>query len=197
MVDIVPSTKPPTLTNSQLLTALSHPTRTALLQILQESTKTPKDLAQELGCAIRHVEYHLGILEKLGCINRVKTERTPGGKVIAHHYHAPELLWFDRDSWKVLDSEKRPGITTNALRLMDDDMRQALLAGTIDEGENHISRTPLRLDAAGYEDLVAVLAETLDRVVEIQAEAQDRLESDATPILTKVHIVQFISPDPR
>lgn len=191
---------PPNLTNSQLLTAVSHPTRARLLKILNERTETPKNLARELDCAIRHVEYHLGILEGLGCVELVKTDKSPGGKVIAHHYRALKRFWLDRDAWVALGPKEQPGITTDILRLMGEDVSRALVAGTIDEGGNHISRTPLALDATGYEALVELLADTLDQVAEIQVEAGERMEEkddDATPIFTKVHLVQFISPDPE
>jgi DNA-binding transcriptional ArsR family regulator len=192
------NSKPPNLTNSQLLTAVSHRTRAQLLKILNERTETPKNLAKELGCAIRHVEYHLGVLEGLGCVELVKTDKSPGGKVIAHHYRALKRFWLDRDAWVSLDPKEQPGVTTDILRLMGEDMARALVADTIDEGGNHISRTPLLLDAAGYEALIALLSDTLDQVVTIQVEAGERLEEDeSTPIFTKVHIVQFISPDPE
>ena len=81
---------PPALSNRQLLTALSHPTRTHLLMTLSERIETPKNLAGELGCPIRHVEYHLGVLEDLSCVELVKTEESPGGKVLAHYYRATD-----------------------------------------------------------------------------------------------------------
>lgn len=95
----MPARRPPTLTNPQLLVALSHRTRTDLLTILNERTETPKNLASGLGCSVRHVEYHLGILEDLDCVELVRTEESPGGKVIAHYYRATERPWFDREAW--------------------------------------------------------------------------------------------------
>jgi DNA-binding transcriptional ArsR family regulator len=193
----MPRRQPRPLDNSQLLKALSHPTRSLLLKALSERSETPKNLARELGRSIRHVEYHLGILEKLECVQLVKTDRTSGGKVIAHHYRAVEWLWLDRDSWQEVDPQEQPAVTMTILRSMSEDLSQALLAGTIDEGENHISRTPVVLDAAGYEQLITLLTDTLDRVVELEAESADRLEAGAEQITTTVHLVQFISPDPK
>lgn len=193
----MPRSSPRTLGNAQLYKALSHPTRSRLLQTLATRTETPKNLAEELGCSIRHVEYHLGVLEKLACVELVKTERSPGGKVIAHHYRALEWLWFDRESWRAVDLQDQPAITTEILQSMSEDLSRALLAGTIDEGDNHISRTRLLLDAVGYEQLINLLASTLERAIEIETESVDRLEDGGEQVMTTVHIVQFISPDPQ
>lgn len=193
----MPARRPPTLTNPQLLVALSHRTRTDLLTILNERTETPKNLASGLGCSVRHVEYHLGILEDLDCVELVRTEESPGGKVIAHYYRATERPWFDREAWGAVDSKEQPGITMGILGAMSEDTTRALLAGTIDKGENHISRTPAIMDEVSYEQLLVLLNDTLERIIELQAEAANRLEEGGTPILTKVHLVQFISPDPQ
>lgn len=193
----MPSQPPPTLTNPQLLTALSHPTRAELLKILSERTETPKNLALELKCPIRHVSYHLEVLKNLGCVELKETEISPGGRVIAHHYRALKRFWFDREAWRSIDPTRQPAITMDILRLMGEDLTQALQGGTIDSGENHISRTPAALDQTGYEELIELLNETLEKVVEIQAESANRLENDSEPIFTKVHLVQFISPDPN
>lgn len=188
--------RPPTLSHPQLLAALSHPTRTHLLGILNERTETPRNLAEELDCPIRHVSYHLKTLEDLGFVELVKTERSAGGRVIGHYYRATERPWFDREAWAAVESEKQPGITMKILGLMSEDITKALLAATMDDGENHISRTPAILDEPGYEQLLVTLNDTLERVIEIQAESANRLEQGGRPILTKVHLVQFISPDP-
>lgn len=187
----------PALSNPQLLTALSHRTRVFLLKALNERVDTPKNLAAGLGRPIRHVEYHLKTLEELGCVELVKTEKSSGGKVIAHHYQAIQRLWFDRDAWRSVNRKDQPGITMDFLGVMSEDITKALLADTIDEGENHMSRTPVVVDEVGYEQLLVALNDTLERVIEIQAESANRLEQGGRPIRTKVHLVQFISPDPE
>jgi DNA-binding transcriptional ArsR family regulator len=188
--------RPPSLSHPQLLAALSHPTRAYLLSVLNERTETPKNLAEGLGCPIRHVAYHLKTLEELGCIELVKTERSAGGRVIGHFYRATERLWFDRKAWAAVEASEQPGITMTLLGLMSEDITKSLLAGMIDEGENHISRTPAVLDEIGYEQLLEALNDALERVIEIQAESANRLEQGGRQILTKVHLVQFVSPDP-
>jgi len=73
---------------------------------------------------------------------------------------------------------------------------EALEAGTFNSREDrHFSRTPLILDEQGWKDVAALLAETLDRVLEIQVENSSRLaKSDENGIVAKVDILHFESP---
>jgi len=51
-----------------------------------------------------------------------------------------------------------------------DDVEEALDQNTFDEFEDrHLSRTPMVVDRKGWEDAAAVLAATLERLIEIQA----------------------------
>jgi DNA-binding transcriptional ArsR family regulator len=189
--------KQPTLANPQLISALTHPTRVHALTVLNERTASPAEIAKELDRSIRHVTYHLEKLEKLGCVELVGVERAHGGGVVAKRYRATQRPWVDREAWKQMDSADQPGITSAILANMNEDIATALTGGSINEGDNHISRTPMVLDPESYEELVGLLAETLDRVLEIQERATNRLSAgEREAILTKVHIIQFISPDP-
>jgi DNA-binding transcriptional ArsR family regulator len=189
---------PPTLTNPQLISALTHPTRVHALTVLNERSASPAELARELDRSVRHVTYHLERLEKLGCVELVGIEKAHGGGVVVKRYRAIQRPWFDREAWAQIDSEEQPGITSAILANMNEDIAKAITGGTINEGDNHISRTPMVLDEESYEELIALLAETLDRMLEIQEGASDRLAGeDAAAILTKVHLIQFISPEPE
>jgi len=51
------------------------------------------------------------------------------------------------------------------------------------------------VDAKGWGDVASLLAETMDRLLEIQAEASERLAgSDEEGMLSKVEILHFKSP---
>jgi hypothetical protein len=54
------------------------------------------------------------------------------------------------------------------------------------------------VDRQGWSDVAGVLAETLDRVLEIQAEASERIANDGEAgMLSKVMLLHFKSPDPE
>ena len=77
-----------------------------------------------------------------------------------------------------------------------DDVEEALDQNTFDELEDrHLSRTPMVVDRQGWEDAAAALAETLDRLIEIQSEATARLgASEEEGMHSKVLMLHFKSP---
>ena len=61
--------------------------------------------------------------------------------------------------------------------------------------DSHISRTPLILDERGWSEAAKLINGTLDQLLEIQAEASERLvESDEEGTLSKVEMMFFKSP---
>jgi DNA-binding transcriptional ArsR family regulator len=69
------------------LAALSHPTRTRILEHLQVHDRaSPVEMATAFGMPLGSVSYHVRRLESLGYIRIVK--RTPRRGAIEHHYAA-------------------------------------------------------------------------------------------------------------
>jgi DNA-binding transcriptional ArsR family regulator len=189
--------KLPTLANPQLISAVAHPTRMHALRVLTERTASPGEIAKELDRSVRHVTYHLDRLENLGCVELVGTESGNGGGVLVKRYRATQRPWFDREAWGQVDSEDQPGVTSSILASMNEDINKAITGGTINEAENHISRTPMVLDPESYEELLELLAGTLDQMVVIQDRANDRMGPRSQDVVrTKVHMIQFVSPTP-
>ena len=59
-----------------------------------------------------------------------------------------------------------------------DDMGAAANAGGFDRDEVHLSRTPLTLDAQGWQDINEALQQVAERALEIQGESAARLQAD-------------------
>ncbi|HET6999204.1 MAG TPA: winged helix-turn-helix domain-containing protein [Solirubrobacterales bacterium] len=187
--------KTPRLIVPELTKALKHPTRTFALAILTERVASPKEIAEELGRTIRHVTYHLGVLEDLNCVELVRTESAGGGRVVEHFYKATKRPWLDRESWAQLDTEGQQGITSTVMEMVSADIEEAISAGTFsDPADNHLSRTPMSVDKEGWAEVVAWLAATLDGLIDIQGRISNRSvpETELTPI--KVEILHFRSP---
>ncbi|HEX5712861.1 MAG TPA: winged helix-turn-helix domain-containing protein [Solirubrobacterales bacterium] len=187
---------PPYLTNPQLLSALTHQTRVHALSVLTDRTASPKELAAELGCSVRHVSYHLEKLEELGVIELVGVdENAGGGRSVEHFYRAIQRAWFDRDAWKEIGGPKtHPRVTAAIMSLINEDIATAITAGTFDGEENHISRTPLVVDREGYEELVSYLAEVLEGIFAIRERAANRIKADTETVQAMVHLIQFDLP---
>jgi hypothetical protein len=93
----------------------------------------------------------------------------------------------------------RPGLSGAMLKSMFDDIEEAVKSGSMDEKEDrHLSRTPMVVDQQGWDEVSKLLAETLDRVFEIQAESSERLtKSKEDGMLSKVEMLHFLSPEPK
>lgn len=186
---------PPRLIVPELTKALKHPTRTYALGILTERVASPKEIAKELDCTIRHVTYHLDVLQKLGCVELVRTEPVMGGRVVEHFYTATKRAWLNRQDWSLLDKEDQLGVTSTLMELVSSDIAEAIAAGTFeDPPDNHLSRTPLSVDEEGWEEILALLDYTLDELLTIQGRVSNRStpDSDLNPV--KVEILHFRSP---
>jgi hypothetical protein len=167
-----------------------------ILIILNEKVASPNMLAQELDQSLNLVAYHVRVLEKYDCIELVDTKQRRGAT--EHFYRATRRQFLNDNEWSRLPKSLRPGLSGAALKTAFDDIEEALDRGTFDELEDrHLSRTPMVVDKKGWEDSAEVLAGTLDRLLKIQAEANERLsQSGEESMLAKVVMLHFKSPDP-
>lgn len=196
----------PQLTDPVLMAACSHPTRVHCLSVLNERSATPTELGAELGEAPGNVAYHLRRLEDLGLVELVSKDPVHGGRVVSSSYRATSRPYFEPDSWKQMGEKEQAGVTTTILSLMSEDLALALAHGTINDPPpdnerdlepNVIGRTPVAVDAQGWNELSALMIETIHRVIAIQETAANRAAGKSEEmILAKVEILQFISPEP-
>jgi DNA-binding transcriptional ArsR family regulator len=163
--------------DQRLIKALGHPLRMRILILLNQKVASPSELSEELDEPLGNVSYHVRFLADLGCLELVST--TPRRGALEHHYRARVRPWFRPRDWARLPASARSSISDAVLTQVWEDAADALEAGSFDaRADRHISRTTLLLDEAGWEDVRDLLNETLDRVLDIQAEAAARLERD-------------------
>jgi DNA-binding transcriptional ArsR family regulator len=175
--------------------AFAHPLRVQILIILNEKVASPNMLSQQLDQSLNLVAYHVRVLEKYDCIELVDTKQRRGAT--EHFYRATRRQFLTDSEWSRLPKSLRPGLSGAMLKSAFDDVEEALDQNTFDELEDrHLSRTPMVVDRKGWEDTAAVLAETLDRLIEIQSEATERLGADGEEGMhSKVIMLHFKSPD--
>lgn len=182
--------------NIDPLGAAIHPTRTHALSVLASRDATAKELAMELERPVRHVRAHLAKLEELGFVTST-SEKSADGRSSEKRYRTVKEAWLDRAAWKRTAPDDRAGITAAVIGLVEKDIAEAILAGTLDGEENHLSRTPMLLDKQGYEELIAFLGKTLEGILDLRKRAEGRIEGDAETTLTVVHLLQFDLPQDR
>jgi DNA-binding transcriptional ArsR family regulator len=177
--------------------AFAHPLRVQILIILNERVASPNLLAQELDQSLNLVAYHVRVLEKYDCIELVDTKQRRGAT--EHFYRATRRQFLSDAEWSRLPQTLRPGLSGAMLKAAFSDIEEAVRKGTMDElDDRHLSRTPMVVDKQGWGEVATLLVETLDRVLEIQAESSARLAtSDESGMLSKVEIMHFKSPEPE
>ena len=175
----------------QLAKALAHPLRVRILSSLHKGISSPNQLAQELEEPLGNVSYHVKTLLEYDCVELVKTEPRRGA--VEHFYRATERAFFSDADWKKIPASARKGINGVALETIGQEATAAMVAGTIDaRTDSHVSQTALLLDAKGWKKLTALLTDTLNQAIEIQAESATRLAEDKTdPISSSLSILHF------
>lgn len=160
--------------DQRLIKALGHPTRTRTLSILNEKVASPKELAEEIGDGLSQVSYHVKVLLDCGYIELVKTKPRRGAT--EHYYRGIRRALLPDDAWTKLPAQVKEGISIGVLNETFEDVTESLKAGVFDRRKDrHLSWTPLIVDGEGWRDFTALLAATLERAFDIQAESAARL----------------------
>lgn len=153
---------------------MSNAVRVRALTILNERVASPNELAKELGEGLSQVSYHVKVLLENNCIELVKT--VPRRGAVEHYYRATARAFLTERDWRQVPDSIRPSLSGSLLETVIDDAVGALESNAFDaRDDRHLSWTPLIVDEKGWEDLTAILADTLDRVLDVQTESAARL----------------------
>jgi hypothetical protein len=193
----VPKTKKKEGVEQIVAKAFAHPLRVQILIILNERVASPNLLSQELDQSLNLVAYHVRVLEKYDCIELVDTKQRRGAT--EHFYRATRRQFLSDAEWARMPEALRPGLSGAMLKAVFDDIEEAVSKGTFDEIEDrHLSRVPMVVDKQGWGDVATLLEGTLERLLEIQAEASERIANGDEPgMLTKVEMLHFKSPSEK
>lgn len=99
--------------DQSLVKALSHPLRQRVFTILSERVASPSELAAELDEPLGNVAYHVQVLNKLGCLELVRT--TPVRGAVEHHYRSVKRPFFNDADWAKLPTSLRNSISGGVL----------------------------------------------------------------------------------
>jgi DNA-binding transcriptional ArsR family regulator len=169
------------------------------MAVLNERTATPGEIAASLGQPINNVTYHLNVLRDLGCIELVEERPARGGRVVEHLYRATVPAYLERDGWEQLGDNEKLSLTASIIRLVSDDLDEAMAHGTFYEpDDNHLSRTPMVVDPEGWRETLEVLEDTVFRLLAIKENIKARGgDKTAESIDTRIEILHFRSPTPE
>lgn len=154
-----------------LAKALSHPLRQRLFAAYRRRTANPAQVAAELGAKLGDVSYHTRRLLELGVIELVDTRHGRGGT--AHYYRATQAPVLDGDRWNDLPLSQRRELASGLVSEIAAAAQAAAQRGGFDDGDCHLSRTVVRLDAAAFKELGAGLEALVERALALEARNVD------------------------
>jgi len=164
----------PEVIDQRLVRALAHPLRIKILEALTERVASPIRLSDDLDAGLSHVAYHTRALDKCGCLELVDTAQRRGAT--EHFYKAASHSFIGDRIWRRVPRALLGGVSGATLQSFMDRAVAALEAGTIDGREDTtLYWTPVLLDQQGWDEVTAMMKETVNKVLAIQDESHTRL----------------------
>ncbi len=161
------------ITDPAVAKALAHPLRTRILAALENRTASPTELASELDAPLGVVSYHVRRLHALRFLKLVK--RVPRRGAVEHYYTTVAGPRITNDAWISTPTIVKQATISAALTELGAQASQAVVNGGFEAAGSHISRTPVTVDAEGWDAIARELDALLPRIQQIEAESQKRL----------------------
>lgn len=168
--------------------------RARILGILDERVASPNEISEMIDERLPNVSYHVRALLDLGCIELVDTAQRRGA--IEHYYRAIVRPFFSDRDWKRLPRSGRQAISDAALKVIWEDVSDALKAGTFEKrADRHLSHNDVVLDEEGWREVAKLLNSMVAEVQRIESASTARLKkSDEDGIPATVVGMQFELP---
>lgn len=161
---------------------------------------SPKQFYKEFGGgSLSRVDKNFKRLESHGWLRFVRRE-TGGLRrgAYEHFYRAPELAYFDNDSWALLPYSLRFAFSLNAFKQIAMRLREAMEELAFDARPNsHLACEPLLLDPLGWERVVGAFEAEFASIYEEQVDAGRRVYHSGEELFrANVVLFAFESPTP-
>ncbi len=150
--------------------ALAEPMRIRLLEAFGGEPMTTKQAAQQMGVSATKLYHHVELLEKLGLIELVKTNRVRGAtekyyQAVARHYRFDEAAMFGQSAEEL---ETLQGVLDGILAATRAQLRDSIRAGLLDkenmDREGTVSQTVVRASPKEIKKLERMLNKWLEAV---------------------------------
>jgi len=153
---------------------VQHPIRVDALQILNEGEASAAQIARQTGEDMKKVGHHVKALADAGCIELVRIEKNRGAE--EHFYVASLRPCIGDEEWALLPPKARHEISALMFQAIVAEALAAFRNGTFDSRlDRHVSWQPLKLDEAGWAELMEELKMSLERIESIRTRAEERL----------------------
>ena len=161
--------------------------RNEALSILAEGKRSTSELAKMLGLDTKLVGNHIRELYDSGCIEIAGTAKR--GNVTETFYRTVILPYITDEAYRAMSIEERRDVNGVTVQSILTETLAAFGAGKMEADEAlWLLWDAFNLDAQGREEVAQALAESYERVVDIAAEAVNRMaksgETGTTTILS-------------
>ena len=157
--------------------AWTHPIRVKAFRLLAENVLSPVEIARLIGEPVYKVGYHVHQLEEFGLIELVGMRQVRGAT--QHFYRAIERPTMDTQEWGRLDLSARQGVSRYGIQMIFGDVTMADEAGTFDARvDRHLSRVPQPVDEEGFQEVLEIHEEALERILAVQERVAARRAAD-------------------
>ncbi len=189
-----------------ICTALKHPLRVRILEVLNEGPRSPSQFVEEglipkahfstYQQALSLASYHFRELEKEGCLKVI--ESIPRRGAVEHVYRGMARVYFNDADFEALPQCTRSKLSRISLQGMIARADRAVREGTFDaRPDRHLTWVPMQLDERGWEEVIAALAATFGELTQIRHDAKDRLAASGEEVVpATVAMLGFESPPP-
>jgi DNA-binding transcriptional ArsR family regulator len=176
-----------------MIKALAHPTRVDILNVLVEGPSSPSRIAKQLeNVSLNLTSHHIKVLRELDCVE-LQEEVRHGGRT-EHIYRLTKRPMFTAEEWKEVDPENGHALTLDILRVVSEEVGQALLDGGFEGADRHLSRTPLAVDREGWQEVTKILERALYELFEVGERSAERAESSGERLAkARIVIMQFLA----
>lgn len=156
-----------------LAKVMGHEVRVQALTILTERVASPKEISVEVGEKLGTVSHHVKLLREWGLIEIV--DERPVRGAVEHFYKAIARPMIHNAESEDLSLEERETISAVIAQRILGDISRAALAGTLDaRTDRYMTRTPLILDAEGWEEMQRAYDAALQATLDAQAASDER-----------------------
>lgn len=190
-----------------ICTALKHPLRVRILEVLNEGPRSPSQFVEEglipkehfttYQQALSLASYHFRELEKEGCLKVV--ESIPRRGAVEHVYRGmTPLVFFSDAEFEAMPQATRRKLSRIALQGLIARADRAISTETFDaRPDRHLTWVPMQLDERGWEEVIDALAQTFGELTQIRHDAKDRLAASGEEVVpATVAMLGFESPPP-
>jgi DNA-binding transcriptional ArsR family regulator len=178
----------------RLVKALAHPLRIRILGVLEQRSATPKELAEILDVQLENLSYHVRTLRDYGFIKLERRRMVKGA--VEHRYGMVARPRITAEVWEQLPAIVREALDAASIEQIFDVVTRAAAQDKMSRPESHMARRVARLDEQGFAEMSKVVGEAVDKLVEIEKEAAQRLRKhESTGVPTVLIAMLFDAPD--